>query len=260
MAKHPDDRYGSMNEVLVALKELSGARSGITVSGEHRITGTMSRPHMATVEEPVIEVSDESFSGGRRANTTTTNVKKVNTPPGPFAQAAKPGNSGAPLFLAGIFALTGIGGFVVLAHPFDTPEESQTAPLTIAAAPTPPPPPEPAKPVFDPKRKIVVALRSTPPGAMVTVGTKEYGPTPTHVVWSGEDAMEGRQVTFHFRRKGYQDLTVTQEVHGDRIEVDAPPLEPLRRAPRPERATSDPAAASSGTPKPEAAGKGRDTL
>ena len=84
---------------------------------------------------------------------------------------------------------------------------------------------------------MLVSLRSTPPGALVVVGGKEFGPTPTQLEWSGADAALGREVTFRFQRKGYRDLTVTRQIRGDRLEVEAPPMDPIpvRRPTREER-------------------------
>jgi serine/threonine-protein kinase len=80
------------------------------------------------------------------------------------------------------------------------------------------------------QNSVLVSLRSTPPGAMVAVGEREYGPTPTQVEWTGDDAMLGREVTFRFQRKGYRDLTVTRQIRGGELEVDAPPMDPVVEA------------------------------
>jgi hypothetical protein len=79
---------------------------------------------------------------------------------------------------------------------------------------------------------VLVSLRSTPSGAMVAVGDREYGPTPTQVEWTGADALLGREVTFRFQRKGYRDLTVTRQIRGGALEVDAPPMDPIVAAPK----------------------------
>jgi hypothetical protein len=62
---------------------------------------------------------------------------------------------------------------------------------------------------------------------MVAVGEREYGPTPTQVEWTGSEAAVGREVTFRFQRKGYRDLTVTRQIRSDRLEVEAPPMDPM---------------------------------
>ncbi|MFT3921284.1 MAG: protein kinase [Myxococcales bacterium] len=235
MAKRPQDRYASMNEVLQALKLAGGERSGqITITGPHTAQPAHGRGPQQTLVDESFDV-DADFAGSdsgaglepvaRRSMQTSTTISAAPV----FARASKPGNSAAPIFLAALFAVTGIGGFIVLTQPFDTAEEDK--PLVIGTtAPAKKPDPVPAEaPAPEPSKRLVVTLKSVPPGAMVTVGDKEYGPTPAHVVWTGADAADGREVTFRFHRRGYQDLTVTQTIEGDRLQVDAPPLEPLVR-------------------------------
>ena len=79
----------------------------------------------------------------------------------------------------------------------------------------------------------------------MVVGEKQYGPTPTQVEWMGDDAEIGREVTFRFQRKGYRDLTVTRTIRGDKLDVEAPPLDPIpvrRPAARPRKPRSRPKA------------------
>jgi hypothetical protein len=155
-------------------------------------------------------------------NTQTQSVR-------PFAQAAKPASTVAPLLLAGLFALTGVAGFFALSGPLsgDKSLPTQTVVLGQPAAATAVQPTAPP-----PKDKIVlVSLRSVPPGAMVLIGDKEYGPTPTQIEWRGVEAEPGRQVSFRFRRTGYRALMVTREVHGDTMDVQATFLDPIVRKP-----------------------------
>lgn len=84
-----------------------------------------------------------------------------------------------------------------------------------------------AKQALEVATTVLVSLKSTPPGAMVIVGEREYGPTPTQVEWTGPEAQLGREVTFRFERTGYRDLTVTRQIRGDRLEVEAPPMDPI---------------------------------
>jgi serine/threonine-protein kinase len=248
MAKHPDDRFGSMNEVLVALKGLGGDPHVSMATGEFRVP-QYTDSALRRLSSSVTDVSGGYPTMGSSAPHAREPVQQAPAQQGPFAHASKPGGSGAPLFLAAIFALTGVGGFVVLSHNFDTDDAVAAAPATSGPKPeatqdAPPAPAEPAKP-----RKVVLTLRSSPPGAMVQVGEKEYGPTPTHVVWTGEDAAEGREVTFRFHRRGYLDVTVTQAITGDRLEVEPPPMEPsLGRRPRSRSGGSTSSAPSGSTP------------
>jgi hypothetical protein len=61
---------------------------------------------------------------------------------------------------------------------------------------------------------------------MVTAGGKEYGPTPTQIEWTGSEASIGREVTFRFQRRGFQDVTVTRQIRGAQLEIDAPRMDP----------------------------------
>ena len=236
MAKNPDDRYLSMNDVLFGLKQCLGTNSsGMTSTGEYRIPDfsvTQTGSHAA-----VVSMTPMSSAA---ANTQVVQ---------PFAQAAKPSNTAAPLFLAAIFGLTGIAGLFALSGPWGDDKRETPAPQVAAASETQPvantQPTAPAPRAMS----VLVSLRSTPPGAMVLVGDREYGPTPTQFEWTGAEAELGREVTFRFRRTGYRALTVTREVRGDRMAVEASfldaiprrqPSEPGTRAPAPSAATPAP--------------------
>ncbi|HEY6877954.1 MAG TPA: hypothetical protein VI299_08035 [Polyangiales bacterium] len=213
MAKSPDDRYASMNDVLFALKQCLG--NAVQSTGEYRI------PDFGELRPEVLTSTTRTLEQLPPANTQNTTAS--HPVPKPFAQAQKPSSSTAPLIFAGIFALTGVGGFLALSGPLseDKPVQVVTAAPTSAPAPTtaPAPPPKPAT--------VMVSLRSTPPGAMVLIGDREYGPTPIELEWTGTDAEPGRQVSFRFRRTGFRALTITREVRGDRMQVEASFLDPV---------------------------------
>ena len=98
----------------------------------------------------------------------------------------------------------------------------------VPVAPPPAPTPTPEATAAEPQpRTVRVDLRSEPPGAMVQVGERTFGPTPAQLEWSGEEAAEGREVTFRFQLEGHRDFTVTRTVYGDQLEV-AVELEPIR--------------------------------
>jgi serine/threonine-protein kinase len=221
MAKNVEDRYASMNDLLTALKRCAGLQSS-TMSGDFQVT-----------ESVDIDMSGASVSTQLPAMPAPVSSM---TPIGPFAQASKSsGSSGVTLFLAAIFALTGIGGFLVLSGQFDSSPAAATPAPALATAPEVAPAPAPG-PTAGQGRTVLVSLRSTPSGATVVVGDRRYGPTPTQIEWSGPDAAYGREITFRFQRKGYRDLTVTRRIRGDHLDVEAPPLEPLQ-AQRPSRDT-----------------------
>ena len=86
--------------------------------------------------------------------------------------------------------------------------------------------------------RTLVSLRSEPAGATVNVGEQAYGPTPTDVEWTGDDAIRGREVTFVFHLAGHRDYSVVRTVTGETLDVSAtldalPTDRPVR--PRPPR-------------------------
>jgi serine/threonine-protein kinase len=216
MAKNPDDRYASMNDVLFALKQCLGHE--VQSTGEFRI------PDFGDARPEVLQSATPTVNQLPANNNLTTSS---HMPVQPFAQAQKPSSSAAPLIFAGIFALTGVGGFLALSGPLS--EDKPAAPVVAAApvttaAPTPSPVPQKAP-------SVIVTLRSTPPGAMVLIGDREYGPTPIELEWTGAEAEPGRQVNFRFRRTGFRAMTITREVRGDHMQVEASFLDPAQRKP-----------------------------
>ncbi|MDB4977189.1 MAG: Serine/threonine protein kinase PrkC, regulator of stationary phase [Myxococcaceae bacterium] len=225
MAKNPDDRYLSMNDVLFGLKQVLGtSSSGMTSTGEYRI------PEFAETKtgsyQAVVSMTPMTTSG-----VTTTTMGSQKAVVQPFAQAAKPSNTAAPLFLAAVFGLTGIAGLFALSGPLSEdkkPKAAQTAasePATTTMTTAQPTALAPRAP------NVLVTLRSEPAGAMVLIGDREYGPTPTQLEWTGAEAQLGREVTFRFRRTGYRALTVTREVRGDRMAVEVSFMDPIPKRP-----------------------------
>jgi len=72
---------------------------------------------------------------------------------------------------------------------------------------------------------------------LLRVGKKKYGPTPADIEWWGEDAAEGREVTFVFELEDHESSTVVRTLRGKEVAVDAmlaPTPQPVRRV-RPSR-------------------------
>ncbi len=139
-------------------------------------------------------------------------------------------------FVLGMLATLAIGGVALLV--MGKGEEPKTAPPPVVA-------PTPAAVAATVQSSVLVSLRTQPPGAMVYVGEKEYGPTPTQVEWTGEEAAIGREVTLRFVRKGFQEMTVTRQIHGplleiEQVKLDAAEPEPTKPVPRPVRVPSSP--------------------
>ncbi|MET0342571.1 MAG: protein kinase [Polyangiales bacterium] len=207
MAKHPDDRFASMDELLGALKRASGAT--LSATGEHSVMA-----HVPDDRSGAMPVSVQMpLPGGGT---------------GPlFVGARKPSGNAPLLYVGGFLALTALAAALVIRGAGSS-EPPPVEKPQVVADPGPKPAQRPAVAEEDlTDRTVLVSLRSTPPGATVSVEGQEYGPTPTQFEWTGSDAAYGRVVKFLFRRPGYHDLTVTRQVRGDRMDVYAPPLEPL---------------------------------
>jgi serine/threonine-protein kinase len=287
MAKDPAARYASMDEVLAALKQCSGITS--TMSGEFRLADVMSPSGLTLIDALPPSSSSVQIRGDLQGFGTPQRGLPALTPNGlpPLSGASllgsastdtKSSGKGKWLVGAAIAALI-VGGAAFGLAPTRSapavqakaaavlklgpaePQAAEPAPLEQPATPTQALPRAPgaetvgeaapgaAIPASAVSATVLVSLKSTPPGAMVAVGEREYGPTPTQVEWTGSEAAVGREVTFRFQRKGYRDLTVTRQIRSDRLEVEAPPMDPIpvNRPKREERPAVAPVGAT--TPK-----------
>ena len=229
LEKAPEARYAGMDEMLVALKEVA-SDSSHSRSTDIGVTGEFS-PLVSSTGQ----LTPVSITGATRA-------QPGSVPPASAAQATAtptPSRRGPLLAIVGA-GLLAIGAAVAVILVFgaeDEPIARQTAPAEVDVRPDVPAEQDTARPDENDPQVLVtmVSLRSTPPGAMVQVGDREYGPTPATVEWSGADAERGRSVTFRFHLDGHQDFSVTRIVSGDQLDVEAT-LTALRAA-RPFRPT-----------------------
>jgi serine/threonine-protein kinase len=237
------------------------------MSGEYRLADVMGPNGMtldgASPSSSMMQITGGTPYPGVASSTTPQGIAPVSVETRLPAQTK---SGGRRWLVAAAIALAVAGGALGLAPSKSalpqqpTAAAKQNAPMAAPVQPEAPvvadpssatdpanavQPPTAAAPAFT---TVLVSLKSTPPGAMVAVGEREYGPTPTQVEWTGSEATMGREVTFRFQRKGYRDLTVTRQIRGDRLEVEAPPMDPIpiKRPSREERA---PAAAQASTPK-----------
>ncbi len=267
MEKNADERFGSMDEVLVALKQAMGLN--IAMSGEYR---------MPAVETSLLEGSFSPSSASLPLAVSAGEMLSSGTPSalsasitGPVLHAPVKVPASPSQKLSYVFGATAMLALIAtifawrsdraqMAPPV---QAEQVVPQNIVAsakpaepaerevAPAPRPVPQQAPPQLE---TVLVSLRSTPQGAMVVVGEKEYGPTPTQVEWTGADAVFGREVTFRFQRKGYRDLTVTRQIRSEHLDVEAPPMDPIpvRRPTRDDRPTATAPAMAPAAVKPVA--------
>jgi len=251
MAKKPEDRFASMDEFLVALKQAAN-QSGLAVSrsGETSMSGEFPAAS-GTGSYPPVQLMGNTPSGPM---TPSGSFTPAMTPSGatplpadienPFAKKAGPARWIGALVL--LLAALGGGYLALYSGPTVEPGNGSDRntghdrmPAQDAAAAEAPPDASVAAPT--PIRTVMVSLRSTPSGATVHVGEREWT-TPSDVEWTGDDAAMGREVTFQFQLEGHRDFTVTRTVTGDALQVSAeltalearraPIRRPIRR-PRP---------------------------
>ena len=243
IAKEPEDRFQNMDEFLVALKQaarqggLMVSRSGETaVSGEYAvgaqgITGRFgaivgsappihsSRPPPAPSSMPPPASSAHSMPPIAAATSGQLELD-------PRLDARRRGK--AVLFVAATLVVAiGIGSWFAL-RPDETTPANPLPSLVENGEPETTETTETEPPVQ--VARVLVDLRSEPPGATVDVGERSYGPTPLQVEWTGDDAAEGREVTFQFHLEGHRDFTVTRTLIGDALDVRAE-LDPVRVTP-----------------------------
>ena len=244
--KQAADRFSSMEELLGAMKSVNDTRSGdLGTSGEQSVYSTGKHGALRqSAGDTLTSLTPSGVVVPPGAMRTGPNVTSTSTtlPAGRDTDAAPP-TSRMPMYAALTLAAAMIVALIWYgtgAPPPPTSTALHPEPDVIGALPTAtprvePPPSSVAEPAV---MRTLVSLRSTPPGATVNVGEQAYGPTPTDVEWSGEDATRGREVTFVFHLAGYRDYSVLRTVTSDTLEVSAtldtlPTDRPFR--PRPPR-------------------------
>ncbi len=231
MAKNPEERFESMDAMLVALKRVASAaglavsRSGeTTLSKEFAISGGSTGAYAVVTGDPLDSESGITPSVTPSDPFAPPVATEEPLPETPFDDPQK--RKMATLAVVGALSLAAVLGAVLALSDGDEEPVATTEPTMEAATM------EAATMAVDPAdRAVTVTLRSEPPGADVIVGDQTYGPTPAEVEWRGEDAAEGREVTFQFQLDGYRDFTVTRTVFGDALAVSVE-LEEIRRTRR----------------------------
>jgi len=253
LRKDPEERFGSMNDFILALKQASGAMgnplsasSSISMSGEFDLSGVQRMPQTPSGGVVVTGTPADGFAApGSVSGIGAAPVVDVDV------EEPKKGKGGLVLLLLAV-AVMGAGLFFFLNSKGSEDPVAENDPATGTQTATEnapetepevetgteaeqPPEPEPAR--------CTVTLRSTPPGAEVFVGDRSYGSTPASVVWVGAAAEAGREVTFRFALEGHVDASVTRTVQGETLEVEAE-LQPERATPMVRRPWMRPSMAS----------------
>ncbi|MBX3271284.1 MAG: serine/threonine protein kinase [Sandaracinaceae bacterium] len=239
LAKNPDERYTTMDEFLVALKE-TASDQGFSVT---RSTDLASQEIAAAGITGQFGASDGQLPAYLTGLSESAPAALPSAPPPSVELGERPTSYRLPLIfafvgalglaLAGIVALIAASGGdepeprPVVALPETTPRENtSTEPITTRPTGTNDTTSPPAV------QTAIVALRSTPLGARVLVDDVQIGVTPTEIEWTGADAELGRRVTFLFRLDGHRDYSVTRVITGNRLEITAT-LEEVAAVPRP---------------------------
>ncbi|MFK7987063.1 MAG: serine/threonine protein kinase [Sandaracinaceae bacterium] len=216
LAKSPDDRFASMDALLDALRRLLyDAGLPVTVSAELSSS-------MTGITAPTGAQMLPSGSGSSDGWTIAS------APPPPRSATARRG----PWVMAvvGVLALLAAGLVALFAGTREAPIPTPAPNALEAPAPEPAPevPIEVAPAMPSPIR---VAITSSPPGALVRVGGREYGPTPVELEWGPDDAEPGDSVEFVFSLRGHQPYAVSRVMSGESVSVNAS-LNRVRTAPR----------------------------
>lgn len=227
LEKKMEDRFADMEALLVALKT-GGVQVGLSMSSSSRmlpITGSG-------------EIDVSGFPGG----TPVSGVHTLDTSPSggvaPVGSVSMPPDEAprrgsGPLVAAAILlvGVLGIGGWWWTTQPsavIDGAEASAVPPPLPGPETTPEPPPEATGALEAPLpveevviRTVLLRIDSSPSGASVSIGDRDYGVTPTQVELVGDDAAEGREVQIQFARSGFRTTTLTETIRGDELEVSA---------------------------------------
>jgi serine/threonine-protein kinase len=253
MAKMPDDRFRSMDEVLAALKRVGSLGAGST-TGEHRMTSTGSGPHV-----PSLGLAGGSRPGGIGGITGATpaylspSSSEVGSFPLPLSMPSQgaasspplasqpPGRGGSKgmLFAAvvGALAVAGAAAFVAL-RPAPAPSRAPALPLAAAASTAAAIPPPASAPAQLAAASIVkVRVNSEPDGASVKEdGVELCSSTPCDILYKGADADPARDHKLTVARQGYKSDTRSVRVG------DTPIMVKLAKAAEVPRAQEKPAA------------------
>jgi serine/threonine-protein kinase len=265
MSKAPENRFSSMDEVLAALKRLSGNNLSQTfnglATGEFRainISGSGPRLSSLTPDAlgsgPALPPSsvaprDGGLITGSGSMLASVTASGEAAGPQPVVSSAPP-NSGSKGVLVsavlGVLALAGVIGYAAI-RPGATAVAGPTAPQATAVAAQPTAQPTAAEPVPPPVAIVKVRINTDPDGATVKEdGVELCGSTPCDILYKGADADPSREHKLALSRQGYKIETRTMHVGDSPLAVkltkapDGPRVVPQVQtqyvAPRPETA------------------------
>ncbi len=254
LAKDPDHRPGSMDDVIGLLKQASGipltTSGAFALSQEVRLSATPGGPGMPTLSGmhgtpgygfgygPMGPSSTQRHLGEGPAFPSVSGIMPQHAPSLHPASAAPPAGSsswlpkvavlGALLIAGGFLALRfwERGGLLTVQSMPGEPSAPGTEGSNSDVAPSAPGEAQPGDApaggsATAAQRHVLVRLTSTPSGATVSADGKTYGQTPADIEWWGDLAADGRQITFVFEKDGHDKVTVVRTVHGEKLNVEA---------------------------------------
>jgi serine/threonine protein kinase len=273
MAKDPNQRFGSMDEVLAALKRMTGAALTGTISGaatgEYRAGGSLS----ASGSGPQVAQNGRTSGFGTGPNPqflspgsgpTSSDPGSIPSPLGTPSDSPAvgapivsqpPGKSGSKGTLVaavvGALALAGIVGFVALrpnkpAVAGNTPTPTATAADTTVAPPVAPTDTASAAPPTAAATLVKVRVNSDPDGASVKEdGVELCSSTPCDLLYKGPDADPAKDHKLTLTRNGYKVETKVVRVGDSPVNVKLTPA-PIVYRPAPAAKPADTQAPPSG--------------
>lgn len=260
MAKEPDVRYRSMDEVLAAVKKVGGGAltatvSGVGTTGEFRtlsssggrsVTSSQSTPAVtASGSHPAVAPATSSEPGVVASPlasipSTTDAVQLVSQPPRGSSKGVVFGAVAAGVVVLGIAGFYGLRGSGTKANAsVSVPEPTATNALTAAPAPQPSAPVTASAPPAAGSERVI--LNSDPDGASVKEdGVEICTSTPCAITYRGADADPAKEHKLVFSKGGFKSEAKTIKLADSPVTVKL-----AKEAPR-----WNPGAGNAGTKEP----------
>jgi serine/threonine-protein kinase len=261
MAKDPEQRFRSMDEVLAALKRigtgtLTATISGLT-TGEHRSgSGSTSGPQQVTpTGGRTISGANPMFqspSGSDPGSIPSPLAVPTGAPAGAPILSLPPTRTSSKVMLlaavVGALGIVSLAGYVAMRP--TTPTAASTT-TTTPVSPALPPPPETAATVAPtvapPVLVVKVRVSSDPDGANVKEdGVEVCSSTPCDIVYKGSDADPAKDHRLSLWRGGYRMETRTVKVGDSPVSVRLTPIPVGYRPPPPPPPKSETATVPTG--------------
>lgn len=232
LAKNPNDRYASMDDLLMALRVAAGVSMTGQISAFPLAMSAERRRAGASGSQPVVlrsgqlgqvqvtgQVPAAPTSAGGQSQTPMS-LTSDDLPPGVGPRRS---TMSLPLVLAAAAALGGLGGLV--AYKISTvPPKVAAGPVVSETAPPPPPKPTattepeaPAPPKVD-DRQAMLHVESQPPGATVRRdGVEICHATPCDVLLTGSDASPDKVLPLVVQKPGFKPFSVDAKVSDGKV-------------------------------------------